>query len=392
MLSSSSEYKFDAKKYTVSQMLDDAAAQIGNRWSNDPLTEATVRQNLGESYQRLNRLPEARNQFTRALQLFRSIGDEPDIAKMMFEMASQSDMEGKFEDAIVGYRETLALLNRLGPRADPPTLFMTKMDLAWEFVWLKRDLGEAGTLLAEAIALGRREPGIRRTWVSEAQTHKAELLQTQGKEAEAKAMLEESLRVGRQEAPGGFWERVPLFDLSAIEVERGNFQTAADEARRVFELDRKFKGEKDPYTAQSEIRWALLRAQAGGSVEDALREVMAAMPTLRQGFPAGSPYLRMPFSNTAQLLVLAKRFKEAESYAREALANADTNHVALDSEKRATSLEWLGMALNGQKRYGEAAAALVQSEAIFQKTPNGGRNLPGLRAALNEARQMAALP
>ena len=158
---------------------------------------------------------------------------------------------GNHDEAIADLREALALLNRLGRRADPEQVFWVKNYLAWHLSWMRRDMDEAEILIQQAIDVGKREPRIAKGDLSEAETHQGDLLLIQGRNAEAKAIYEEALRLGRQDDPGGYWERVPLHALVSVEAASGNFRAAADYARQGYELYRKYSGDENPYTAQS---------------------------------------------------------------------------------------------------------------------------------------------
>ncbi len=59
--------------FSMLQALDEATARIGNRFSNEPLVEASIRQILGESYYHLGHTDQAIGQLEKALQIRRSV-------------------------------------------------------------------------------------------------------------------------------------------------------------------------------------------------------------------------------------------------------------------------------------------------------------------------------
>jgi eukaryotic-like serine/threonine-protein kinase len=388
MLSSASSGKFDPLKYTVAQMVDDAAAKVGDRWKSDASTEGAVRLSLGESYTRLNRRDEALVQLTRAVQLIRSTGDDQQLAGAMYAMADFWADGGNHDEAIADLREALTLLNRLGRRADQEQVFWVKNYLSWHLSWMRRDLDEARTLIQQAIEVGKKEPRISKGALSEAETHQGDLLMIQGKVAEARSIYEEALRLGRQDDPGGYWERVPLHALVSVEAASGNFSAAADYARQSYELYRKYSGDENPYTAQAKIRWARYRTEAGAPTEETTRDVLDAMAVERRGFPEGADGFLQPYGNAARVFNLAKRYREAESYARAALVIIDQNRYSPGDERRAPLFRQLGEALSGQQRYQEAIMAFEQAEGIYRQhsTPSAVVGLQQVQTKLNELR------
>jgi len=387
MLSSAASGKFDPLKYTVAQMVDDAAAKVGDRWKNDASTEAAVRLSLGESYTRLNRRDEALVQLKRAVQLIRPTGDDQQLAGAMYAMADFWADGGNHDEAIADLREALALLNRLGKRADPVTVFWVKNYLSWHLSWMRRDMDEARILIQQAIDVGKREPRIARGDLSEAETHQGDLLLIQGRSPEAKAIYEEALRLGRQDDPGGYWERVPLHALVSVEAASGDFRAAADYARQGYELFRKYSGDENPYTAQAKIRWARYRTEAGAPAGEASEDVLDAMAVVRRGLPEGADGFLQPYGNAARVLNLAKRYREAESYARAALAIMDQNRYSAGDERRAPLFRQLGEALSGQQRYQEAIVAFEQAEGIYRQnsTPTAKEGLRQVQIIKNAA-------
>lgn len=385
-LSSASSGKFDPLKYTVAHLIDDAAAQVGDRWKNDPLTEAAVRLSLGESYTRLNRRPEAQAQLTRAVELLRASGDDQLIAQAMSAMADFWADGGNHDLAISSLREALAHLNRLGRRADPESVFWVKNYLAWHLAWMRRNPEESRVLFREAIDLGKRTPAIAKSWVSEVETHQGDLLMAQGKVAEAKAVYTEALRTGRQQDPGGYWERIPIYALSWVEFTSGNYPVAADWARQGYELYLRYSGDENPYTAAAKIRWARYRVESGATPESAIKDVTDAFAVLHRGFSETADGLREPYGHASRVFTLAKRHAEAESFARAGLTVMDVNGYAQSDDRRAGMLRHLGDALRGEKRYQEAIAAYTQAESIYAQIPASRKSLEQVRAILKELR------
>jgi tetratricopeptide (TPR) repeat protein len=183
-------------------------------------------------------------------------------------------------------------------------------------------------------------------------------------------------------------KRLPLHALVSVEAASSNFRAAADYARQGYELYRKYSGDENPYTAQSKIRWARYRAEAGASAEEAAEDVLDAMSVVRRGLPEGADGFLQPYGNAARVFNLAKRHREAESYARAALAIMDKNRYSAGDERRATLFRQLGEALSGQQRYQEAIVAFEQAEGIYRQnsTPTAKDGLQQVQTTLRELR------
>jgi hypothetical protein len=101
-------------------------------------------------------------------------------------------------------------------------------------------------------------------------------------------------------------------------------------------------------------------------VDEAAAQVVEAMEIVRRQFPPPSMDRWVALSASAHILNQGKRFKEAESMAREMQPIVDANHLRDDDPRRAESLLELGDALRGQDRNPEADGVLLKSAAIYE--------------------------
>src|ERR1017187_7821152 len=106
------------------------------------------------------------------------------------------------------------------------------------------------------------------------------------------------------------------------------------------------------------------RAVTGGRAEAAAK-VQQAIPVVRKYWSHGNDWLWFPLTAASHVLVSAGRFAEAERYARESLLVRDEAHREQSDPWLAESLEVLGAALMGEKKHGDAVAALERSEQIY---------------------------
>src|SRR5579863_3656662 len=152
MLLSSTDYSFDPQKFTVAQMLEAAEARLEKSWTGDSRTEATLRYSLGSSYSAMMRFDRARPQLEKALAMFQALGYEKEVSWTLYRLADLAAAEGRAEDAVRGYEQSLAHSKHLGKDATPMVVFSAKVDLATTLsMMLNRRLPEAQALFDDAI-------------------------------------------------------------------------------------------------------------------------------------------------------------------------------------------------------------------------------------------------
>jgi hypothetical protein len=159
----------------------------------------------------------------------------------------------------------------------------------------------------------------------------------------------------------------------AILIAPKNPAGAAELDRQRYELLVRNRGAVDGFTALAMILWARHRVLAG-EPGDAVPQALEAMNIAPKHFPPSSMNYWFAVCNTAFILNSAKRYKEAESMARETSAAIEAHRLPEIDGRRAEALLELGKALHGQKRDREAAPMLKKSEMIYDTShhPAGG--------------------
>jgi tetratricopeptide (TPR) repeat protein len=97
-------------------------------------------------------------------------------------------------------------------------------------------------------------------------------------------------------------------------------------------------------------------------------------------------------NSAAQILNMAGRFSEAESYAREALALEDRNHLAEGDGRRASSLCLLASSLRDRHKAQEAIPLLERALGIYGRDPSQATGADKVRRMLAEMRSKTARP
>ncbi len=378
MLSNAADLSFDAKTTTVAQMLEAAEVRLESNWNGDPRAEATLRRSLGASFTSLGQYGRAKAQLEKALATFQSLDDEKEVAETVLRLANVASAEGRSEDAVAGYEDVLHRLKKLGKDAPALLVFAAKHMMGNALsVMLNRRLPEARNLLDEAIALGNRDSSIPRRAVAGAMAQRAIMWMNEGKWDEAEVMFGRSLAVGRQEDPNGFWQVAPLFGLATL-IAPKDPAGAAELSRQRYKLIASRLGEDNPTTAISKILWARQRADAG-EPGDALRQVIDAMRIVHRGVLSTSMDRWFALSSSAHVMNQAKRYREAESLAREMWPVLEANHLAENDGRRAESLFELGRALHGENKDLEARETLRKAAVIYRAA-----NRPGMAKRVEE--------
>ena len=247
--------------------------------------------------------------------------------------------------------------------------YTTEDHLAKSLSTLNRRLPEALALIDDAIALVNRDPSIPRVCLPIAVADRGVILQSQGKSDEAEAAYRKALAIGDQLDPNGLQRLTPLFGLATLMAPKDP-DRAAELSREAYELAARTPGPDDGFTAIAKIQWVRLRADAG-KPGAAVAEVLEAMKIVRQRLLPSSMDRWSALSSSAHVLNQAKRYREAESLAREMLPILEENHLPENDGRRGESLLELGEALHGEKRDRESAEVLRQSAAIYDASPGG---------------------
>ncbi|HEV3201789.1 MAG TPA: protein kinase [Bryobacteraceae bacterium] len=370
--------------YTVAQMLDATEPELEKSWHDDPLTEATLRMNLGASYTTLHQPDRARSQTEKALALFRAHADHRGTAIALWilgQIAGTGDLRNR---EVSFYEQARESLRRLG-RKDVLWDFRVKRDLGNWLAWAShRRLDEARILLSEALTEAAGDPNVPAGEFAEAQAELGRILVDEGREQEAEASLRQALSAWRQATHGGDSEPALLGQM-LLSSRKRDFAAAREFASRRYQL---YHGDST-WAAQSQLDWARYRADTG-EIAEAMAQVRAALPVIRK-YPLHESQWRslLPASH---VLVKAGRFEEAERYARESLQVVEGAHREEVDSVRAESLEMIGTALSGQKKYREAIPVLEHARSIYaQLGPAFAKTADSVQARLREAQRGAGL-
>jgi tetratricopeptide (TPR) repeat protein len=230
---------------------------------------------------------------------------------------------------------------------------------------MRTQLDRARQLFQEAIALARRDPSIRRVDLARGLTDYANVLVDDGKGQEAENTLLEALATGRQADPGGLWEFQTLFTLAGFRGAVGDQMGAKAYCQQMVEVASHALGPNSADAAQAKVIWAV-PASKTGELDEAARAVEEAMPILEKTYASPSLDLWVALRNASGVMRLARKYPEAEQYARKSLQLAQDAHMGQNEPRLGNSWEWLGEALCAQHKNEEGLDALRKAETIYR--------------------------
>ncbi len=365
LLSSAGQTMFDPQKVTVAEMLDRAEPMLEKSWKSDPKIEVQLRLNLASSYLAVQRPAQSKAEAEKALAIAQRIGDRPDQVEAFYwlAMATEGTVQARVTESY--FRSAIELASRLGSQVRPNIRFRTRLAYSDFLAFIMQsDYAYALQLADEAVDLARRNPEIP-YGAAMAQTFRAEALLALGRTSEAEAAALDAAARFKAEGALTYASAQPYYLLYLINTRSHNFVRASDFARQRYEILLQGYGPNHAKTADAKIMWARMLAETG-QVQQGLEIALAAMPTIRKGYPAGSGTLWASLTSLSHILNLASRFPDAEATAREELDILDHNHLPEVDQRRGASLQELGTALRGEGKRKEANAALERSAAIFE--------------------------
>jgi tetratricopeptide (TPR) repeat protein len=384
---------------TVRTALDRAAAQIGQRFVNQPLLEASIRQTIGETYYQLGLYPKALEQLLTTLELRCSTLGEahPDtmvameaVRQVHLADARLPDAEPYLVGALEGLRklrgpehpDTLAAANLLAQLyyrqnrgSEAEALFTTVRD-AYRATRGDDDpetidvthslalvhLGHGRLELAEGMLLGllevtRRALGNDHPSLFMEQTSLAEVYQAQGRNDEAARLFAEVVaaqtRVLGAQHPNTL---LTMAKLGFFYVRQGKLTDAEPLLTKALQgcraaLDRNHDTTDLVLVALAEVFSGKGDWQQLGPVLIEAADIQAQRWGIENGITKNA------YSASAFYLVFRREYPRAEPYFRGCVAfweKEDTNHP-----ERFLYELWVGVCLLAQKHYDEARSRLL---------------------------------
>jgi serine/threonine protein kinase/tetratricopeptide (TPR) repeat protein len=236
----------------VRTALDRAASRIQGKFAKQPLTEASIRQTIAETYEGLGLFPEAQQQEERALELRRQgLGESnPDTLASMEALAGLYADQDKNAQAEPLYRTVLQARRRLLGNEHPDTV-SSMNDLALVYLSEGKYAG-AEPLLVSTLGIRRRVLGENNPDTLSAMHNLALLYRYQGKYALAEPLytkvVESERRLLGEDHPATL---LSMNNLAVLYGGEGKYPLAESLYAQAAQIQRRVLGEKHPDTLLS---------------------------------------------------------------------------------------------------------------------------------------------
>jgi eukaryotic-like serine/threonine-protein kinase len=330
------------------EILDNTRRQLDNRsLAGQPLVEAELRHTLGHVYLAIGELPLAEGMHGIAMELRkRALGHQhPDVALSLISLADVLSRRGRFAGAEMFYQEALAVLPE-----DDAGFASALMGLA--HVWAEQNrFAEAEQLQRRALELGQSLAANRvHVHLDNLYNSAGIVLDSQGRLAEAEAMLRQALDRARREGTSPNLA-VGLKNLAHVLQRQERWEEAQDLQRQALEAARQIYGEDHRQFAEALCDLADFHTKQGelSQAENLYLQALAFFNESPDGGPAPEiPLLGRIQHHRADNLLRQERLSEARALAENALALYQ-RHPDWPGTERAHSLDVLGNVLNQQE-------------------------------------------
>jgi eukaryotic-like serine/threonine-protein kinase len=404
----------------VRTALDRAAEKIGERFANQPVLEASIRQTIGDTYFQLGLFPQALSHLQRALTLRRQVlgNKHPDTLIAMDSLGAVYLSDGKLSEAeplLVGameglrlargpeHPETLVAINgvahlyhdqrkfsdaeglliqvrdgflRLRGADDPETLDATNTLAMVYQAQGKSELAER--MLLELLGAAPRKLGIDHPMTLNIKGNLADVYLSQGKMAEAGRLYEETMaaqsRILGREHPDTLVSMVKLGSLYTIGGELDKAESLLLEA---------LNGCRKALDRNHEATDAALAGLAAiySTKKDMNRlglTLIEAAEITRYRWGVDSDSSLSANQAAGMFLLVSREFAKAEPYLRDCLKHWDNLDPGHGRGEHSFSEVRLGTCLLAQRKFGEAEPLLL---AAYHGLKPRGQNMRPLDQA-----------
>lgn len=349
---------------TLREALDRAAANVGDRFPDQPLTEAAVRLTIGQSYLGVSASPEAETQLRRAAELrHKHLGeDHPDSIQVQFELGRAQLGQSLFDEAIASFRNvTTHKTARLGINHSEVSYSRNSLAQALEEAG---EYAEAETLYRDLLERRRRNDGETHKETSNALNNLALLLERNGKRDEAQSLYQESIAnsqvAGRDDHPDTL---NTLNNYATLLSSMSKFDESVALFEKILPLLEAAMGGEHHITVASKLNYArvlkqLKRLDEAEVIEEQLVEIS------RRRFGPDHVTTITVMNNYASTLIKRGKTEKALSIREDVLEKSRR----ISGENHPSTLAILaniGFTLKALKRYPEAIIRIEESIAGF---------------------------
>lgn len=369
------------KDVTVLEVLDKAAAAIGDEFADTPLIEARLRGSIGETYLALGRLPDAEFNLQRRLDLHRDLlpADDPRLMDSVHELGRVYHRQGRFREAEQAYAEALAS-RRAALGGEHRDTLSSMNNLALVF-YLDGRYAEAHQMWERLLEIDRRVSGDEHPNTFTAMNNFGLTLRYYGRYDEALDLYRRTVE-GRRRVLGADHPAtlMAIHNLSSIHTVRREY---AESERLLLPLLAKYQrivGAEHPRTLLVRAAIGQVYYQQGRHAEAAAM-LESTLESRRRVLGPVHPETLNSAVYLARVYLVQARLGEAAELLRHAIANAPEG--SQDWPMLAMYRADYGRCLLLLERLTEAEAVLLESYAVLASVVESGGMLflPHLRQA-----------
>jgi len=306
---------------------------------------AKVINNLAALYRSQGRYEAAEPLYEEALAMRKALLGEshPAVATSLNNLAALYESQGRYEEAAPLYEEALAMRKALLGEAHPDVA--TSLNDLGNLYKAKGDYSKAEPFLKEAVELYKKLLGEEHPWVATSLNNLAALYQSQGRYDAAESLYQEALAM-RQALLGEAHPDVAtsLNDLAALYRSQGRYEAAEPLYQEALAMCKALLGEAHPHVATSLNNLALLY-QSQGRYEAAEPLYQEALAMYKALLGEAHPAVANTLWNLGALRYNQRRFAEAESFLLEALPIFETK-LGIDHPRTQNLRGWLNAVQN----------------------------------------------
>ncbi|MEP7340374.1 MAG: tetratricopeptide repeat protein [Acidobacteriota bacterium] len=345
---------------TAREILDKGAEKVAEELKQQPETQATLMQTMGDAYQSLGLLDRALPLLEDSLKLRRqaSGSNQPDTASSLQSLGELHVTRGEFDKAEPLFRESLDIRRKL--YGSEHQAIAESLNSLGNLFYNKRDYKTAEPLLRDAIAMQRKLAGSENAPLANYESNLAQTLQDQGSFDEAEKLNRESLAIQRKLLGEAHPDVVSsLNNLAVLLLKKRDLDGAEQTFRQLLAAGRKLYGEENHHVGLYLANLGYVLSEKGNQAE-AETLLRRALEIRRKTLPPGSPEIAHSSILLGRLLVTKSEVQEAEPLLREAVETfrrtfPKTSTMTADAENV------LGECLTELRRYDEAEALLTAS-------------------------------
>ena len=364
MLSSANPRNAKGTNYTVRQLLDDFAAELGRRPLDDPEVEASVRYTVGKAYRGLGLLDEAEPHLRAAVTLNnRLFGDAHLATAQAYDaLASLRLLQGDHRETERFARMAIAIQER-SPEGDG--YFTSAWNNVASAIHATGAHARAEKIFRQVLAVERASDngdlGVAKTLNNLGST-----LHRQARFEEAEQVLREAVEIHRRELGNDHPDLAPsLSNLGVVLMERNSFEEGEAMLLESLAIKRRTLGSEHLEVA-STLKYLAEFYKRRSEVAEAERLSREALAMLEKLLRPGHPKIARTKLAVAELLRIRSAFVEAEHLLREAL-ESNRQSFGQEHQQIAEVLLALGSLLGQMGKPREAEECLRESLAMARK-------------------------